>query len=161
MAVRRPFPESIKIPSNPSHDKDLHMRATTRLWRAVGPVALLATLALTLPERPLAAEKDKTMTNSAYIVMVEFPVPPEQSEQVVSTVRGLLDNIVRKQHGFDFARIHREAKGGKVINYMQWRSQDAFDKFRAVHKDEIGAAIGKFGPKFSFYEIVYTAETTK
>jgi quinol monooxygenase YgiN len=96
-----------------------------------------------------------------YVVMVEFAVKAEESEAVVATVRGLLDTIVHKQDGFQFARIHQEIDGGKVINYMQWSSKEAFDTFRAAHKDQVSAAVGKYGPKFVFYHVPYAIQPNR
>lgn len=96
-----------------------------------------------------------------YVVMVEFPVESEKSEEVVATVHELLDTIVRRQEGFQLARIHREIDGGKVINYMQWRSKQDFDSFRAAHKDQVTAAIGTFGPRFCFYDVEHMVEPVR
>ena len=121
-----------------------------------------AILATALAALPLWTEFAHSAANAAeehmYIVMVEFPVEAGQSDEVVATVRGLLDSLVSKQEGFQSARIHRATEGGKVVNYMQWRRKEDFDAFRAAHKDQVTAAVGKFGPKFFFYEVVHTAE---
>jgi quinol monooxygenase YgiN len=139
-----------------------------RLLRAAAPrrskqgickatVAAMALGSMAVVPTALAQSAENTGQNS-YVVMVEFAVKAEESEAVEATVRGLLDTIVHKQEGFQFARIHREIGGGKVINYMQWSSKEAFDTFRAAHKDQLSAAVGKFGPKFVFYQIAYTIE---
>jgi quinol monooxygenase YgiN len=133
-----------------------------KLGRYLAPASLSAALAAAAMLNSLGpVSADPARSPAGFVVMVEFAVEAERSEQVVSTVRGLLDRIVRTQDGFHFARIHREANGGKVVNYMQWQNRAAFDKFRGVHKDEVGAAIGKFGPKFSFFEIAHVTEAAK
>lgn len=101
-----------------------------------------------------ATAEDQTM----YAVLVEFDVAADQTAAVLSTVEGLLTDLVRHQEGFVQARLNREADGAKVINYMLWEDADAFDAFRAEHKEHIGQAIGQFGPKFSFYNIAKSVE---
>jgi quinol monooxygenase YgiN len=125
-------------------------------WNAKALLVAFATLLL-MPIG-MAQSTEFKGDNPMYVVMVEFPVKPEESDDVVATVRGLLDTLVSQQGGFQLARIHRESEGGKVINYMQWSSKDAFENFRSLHKDQVSAAIGKFGPKFSFYRVQYTVE---
>jgi quinol monooxygenase YgiN len=124
--------------------------------QAIGKATVAAMALGSLAVAPTAvAQSAENTRQNAYVVMVEFVVKPEESEAVEATVRGLLDTIVHKQEGFQLARIHREIGGGKVINYMQWSSKEAFDTFRAAHKDEVSAAVGKFGPKFVFYQVAY------
>lgn len=88
-----------------------------------------------------------------YVVMVEFDVDPNTTDAVLAAVEGLLMDLVRHQEGFVAARLHRQFEGPKVVNYMHWTSKDAFDAFRAVHKDKVGAAVGAYGPQFNFYEV--------
>jgi heme-degrading monooxygenase HmoA len=88
-----------------------------------------------------------------YAVMVEFDVAAHQTQMVASTVEGLLTDLVRHQKGFVEARLNREADGAKVINYMLWEDADAFNTFRAEHKERIGQEISQYGPKFSFYNV--------
>lgn len=120
--------------------------------RTVAAAALSVALAASVPTH--ATAEDQAM----YAVMVEFDVAAEQTEAVLSTVEGLLTELVSHQDGFVQARLNRQADGPKVINYMLWESADAFDAFRAEHKERIGQAIGKFGPKFSFYNIAKSVE---
>lgn len=88
-----------------------------------------------------------------FIVMVDFSVEANKAEKVVEVVGDLLERLVRRQPGFESARLHREIEGGRVVNYMQWRDRQAFDDFRARHKDEVTAAISPFAPRFGFFGI--------
>jgi heme-degrading monooxygenase HmoA len=123
----------------------LHIRAA--IAAAVVSAALVA-----MP--PYSQAEEATM----YAVMVEFDVASDQTEAVLSTVEGLLTDLVRHQDGFVQARLNRQADGPKVINYMLWENPDAFTAFRAEHKERIGQAIGQYGPKFSFYNIAKSVE---
>lgn len=93
-----------------------------------------------------------------YAVMVEFDIAEDHTNAVVNTVDGLLTDLVRHQNGFIQARLNRQADGPKVVNYMLWESEGAFAAFRAENRDRIGAAIGHFGPKFTFYNVARSIE---
>lgn len=93
-----------------------------------------------------------------YAVMVEFDVATDQTDAVLTTVEGLLTDLVRHQEGFIQARLNRQADGAKVINYMLWKDADAFKAFRAGNQELVSQAIGQYGPKFSFYNIASSVE---
>lgn len=93
-----------------------------------------------------------------FIVIVRFPVDAGRTKEVIAAVKGFLDTVVSKQDGFEFARVHREIDGSNVINYVQWRDREAFDSFRSTYKDQLAAAVGQYGPQFSFFEIVHIVE---
>ncbi len=90
--------------------------STKQRMQAIGKAVILATAIGSSGGTAAWAQDAGSSGQSTYIVMVEFPVKTGESEAVVATVRSLLDTIVHKQDGFQFARIHREIDGGKVIN---------------------------------------------
>jgi heme-degrading monooxygenase HmoA len=120
--------------------------------RNVVAAAVLVAAMVTSPVHSQAEEAEM------YAVMVEFDVADHQTEAVLGTVEELLTDLVRHQAGFVQARLNREAGGAKVINYMLWEDADAFNAFRAEHKERIGQAISQYGPEFSFYNIAKSVE---
>jgi heme-degrading monooxygenase HmoA len=122
-----------------------------QICRAIA-AAILSAATVALPFHSKAEEA------AMYAVMVEFDVAADQTEAVLSAVEGLLTDLVRHQDGFVQARLNRQTDGAKVINYMLWENGDAFNAFRAEHKDRIGQAISPYGPKFSFYNIAKSIE---
>ena len=126
----------------------------TRARHAARAAALGLALAVAAPT---ALAEESTM----YAVMVEFDVTPEQTDAVVDTVEGLLSDLVRHQPGFLQARLNRQADGPKVVNYMLWESADAFGRFRAENKERIGEAVGKFGPRFTFYDVARSVDPAR
>jgi heme-degrading monooxygenase HmoA len=94
-----------------------------------------------------------------FVVIVTFDVTPERVEAAVAAVEGVVARLVAHQPGFRRARIHRGAGAtpGKAVNYMEWDSEADFMAFRAAHAEEVTAAVGEFGPGFSFFTVA--AET--
>lgn len=119
------------------------------------------TTALLLFASLTAATQSKSEESAMYAVMVEFNVAEEQTEAVVSTVAGLLTELVRHQKGFVEARLNRQTDGPKVVNYMLWENGDAFAAFRSENKDRIGQAIGQYGPTFTFYEVAKSVDAAQ
>jgi len=91
-----------------------------------------------------------------YIVIVTFE-QPDHAEAVETAVRGLLDRLVSRQPGFRRARLHRGTgpSAGRVVNYMEWESAEAFQAFRAAHGPEVTEAVGRYEPGFAFYEVAH------
>jgi heme-degrading monooxygenase HmoA len=88
-----------------------------------------------------------------FTVMVRFSVTSTPDE-IESNVVGLVSNIVRHQAGFRRSLIHRRDDASEVVNVMIWDDRASFDGFRARHKDDVTAAVGRFGPQFSFFDVV-------
>jgi heme-degrading monooxygenase HmoA len=88
-----------------------------------------------------------------FTVLVRFSVT-STPEEIESSVLGLVTSIVRHQPGFRQSRIHRRDDASEVVNMMVWDDRASFDGFRARHKDDVAAAVGRYGPQFSFYDVV-------
>jgi heme-degrading monooxygenase HmoA len=88
-----------------------------------------------------------------FTVMVRFSVT-STPEEIESNVVRLVSNIVRHQPGFRQSLIHRRDDASEVVNAMVWDDRASFDGFRARHKDDVAAAVGRFGPQFSFYDVL-------
>tara|TARA_R110001606_G_scaffold269071_1_gene417733 strand:- start:537 stop:833 length:297 start_codon:yes stop_codon:yes gene_type:complete len=90
------------------------------------------------------------------IVLVEFPVGPEDTEACARAVGDLTATLVAGQPEFHGAILHTDAASGHVLNYMEWDSHAAFIAFRDANADAIGAAIGRFSPQGRMLDIVRT-----
>jgi heme-degrading monooxygenase HmoA len=93
-----------------------------------------------------------------FIVMVRFQVLGT-FEEIEPSIQRLLATIVRRQPGFQSARIHRRDDGAEVVNYMIWNDRASFDAFRTRHKDEVWHDVGRFGPQSSIYDVVHEARS--
>lgn len=89
-------------------------------------------------------------------VIFEFNIKPEQQEDVSSMIQKLVGEIVRHVPGFICSHLHVSTDGEKVLNYFQWESKEAFDKFRQDEdkQQHIRPLITKYSPKPRMYEIV-------
>jgi heme-degrading monooxygenase HmoA len=55
-----------------------------------------------------------------------FVVDPENQQRLVELWQRATDDVMRHLPGFISANVHRSFDGTKVLNYAQWRSQEAF-----------------------------------
>lgn len=92
------------------------------------------------------------------IVMVEFAVGPERVEACAKAVAEITGSLVARQPAFHGATVHSEAATGTVWNVMKWDSHQAFIDFRDGNADQIGAALGEFGPKGHMLDVAATVE---
>ena len=92
-----------------------------------------------------------------FIVLTLFEPSSETAEANATAVRDVLDRIVAKQPGFIRARLHRGTgqTEGMVVNYMEWESEEAFHAFRARHGSEVTEAVGRYNPRFTFFEVAH------
>jgi quinol monooxygenase YgiN len=92
-------------------------------------------------------------------VIFEFDVQPEEQQPLREGIERLVRDIVSHQPGFLSADLHLSRDGRKVLNYFQWESQEAFDRFRAdeAHQSRIRPVIGPYGPTPRIYDVVFSA----
>lgn len=81
------------------------------------------------------------------VVMVEFPVGSDATDECVAALEQLTTSVVAKQPKFHGATVHIETATGTVINIMQWEKASDFIEFRDANQDIIGPVLGKYGPK--------------
>ena len=88
-----------------------------------------------------------------FTVIVTFEPGADRVDANYAAVKAILSELVAHQPGFRRGRVHLGHAGDekRVINYMEWESEDAFLAFRASNRDEIMARVGEFGPSFAFY----------
>ncbi len=56
-----------------------------------------------------------------------FTVKPERQQQLIDLLVEATEAVMRHQHGFISANIHRSFDGQRVTNYAQWRSREDFE----------------------------------
>lgn len=92
-------------------------------------------------------------------VVFEFDIEPEEQQPLCEAVMRLVGDIVSRQPGFVSANLHLSRDGRKVLNYLQWESLEAFERFRDDDEAQrrIRAVIGPYGPKPRVHDIVFAA----
>lgn len=100
-----------------------------------------------------------TDKNDPVTVINVFTVEnPEQQQQIVDF---LVENveIPKKLPGFISATLHKSLDGKRVVNYVQWRNQEALEA--AIKEPDfipVAKQAGDFSTHdFHFYKVVFTA----
>ena len=57
-----------------------------------------------------------------------FTVDPSRQQQLVDTLIEITKEVWRSQDGFISASVHKSKDGKKVVNYVQYKGKEAFDK---------------------------------
>lgn len=57
-----------------------------------------------------------------------FTVDPSKQQQLVDALIETTKQVWHKQDGFISASIHKSVDGKKVVNYVQYKGKEAFDK---------------------------------
>ena len=55
-----------------------------------------------------------------------FTVQPDRARELADLLRAATEEVMQHVDGFISANIHLSADGARVVNYAQWRSEDAF-----------------------------------
>jgi heme-degrading monooxygenase HmoA len=89
-------------------------------------------------------------------VIFEFDVEPDEQQPLRASIEALVRDIVSRQPGFLSADLHLSRDGRKVLNYFQWETLEAFERFRAdeTAQSRIRPVIGPYGPTPRIYDIV-------
>ncbi|MFN3144866.1 MAG: antibiotic biosynthesis monooxygenase family protein [Paracoccaceae bacterium] len=93
-----------------------------------------------------------------FVVLVIFEPSAADRAANADAVHGILDRLVAGQPGFRRARLHTGtgATPDMVVNYMEWDDEDAFRAFRDRHGAEVTEAVGRFAPRFTFFQVAHT-----
>ena len=94
------------------------------------------------------------------VVIVEFAVGPELTDECVTALKELMTSVVAREPRFHGATIHKEESTGTVINIMKWDKATDFVKFRDSNQEIIGPVLGKYGPKGRMLKIVVEIESS-
>jgi heme-degrading monooxygenase HmoA len=129
---------------------------------AIVPLSLTACTPGAEAGLPAEDRRQATVIGSeqdVFTVIFEFEIQPDQQEEISAAIQQLLSEVVSTQPGFISAHLHLSTDGGKVLNYFQWESQDAFNTFRANEEamSQIQPVIAPYGPMPRVCEIVYSA----
>jgi quinol monooxygenase YgiN len=78
-----------------------------------------------------------------------FTVAPERQAELVDLLEGAAEQTMRRLPGFISASIHRSLDGTRVVNYMQWESEAAFeasfqDEGAQAQRARIGAVVAGY-----------------
>ncbi len=99
--------------------------------------------------------------NSNIITLINvFAVEPSKQQKLVDMLIEATEQIMNKQEGFISANIHKSLDGTKVINYAQWKSQEAFEKMlknpkALIHMNDISNIAKSDG---NLYDVIFTDE---
>jgi hypothetical protein len=57
-----------------------------------------------------------------------FTVDPSRQQELVDALVETTKEVWRYQDGFNSASVHKSKDGKKVVNYIQYKGKEAFDK---------------------------------
>jgi len=93
--------------------------------------------------------------NSVFAQIDIFPVEPEQQQSLVDSLVDYVETVLKQQPGFVSASIHQSRDGLRVVNYIQWSSQDDYDTY--INSGEVrslSTSLSTFAlPNSHLYEI--------
>ena len=94
------------------------------------------------------------------VVIVEFAVGPELTDECANALKELVTSVVAREPRFHGATIHKEDSTGTVINIMKWDEAADFVKFRDSNQEIVGPIVGKYGPEGRMLKIVVEIESS-
>lgn len=71
-----------------------------------------------------------TKDNDVLTVVVYFHVQAEKQQELVDTIREMIEAFTSKQSGLVSTNIHRSEDGTRVLNYAQWESREYYEAFK-------------------------------
>ena len=92
-----------------------------------------------------------------------FKVRDGQAPPVVQSLQTFTEEQTRKMPGFVGASVHVSLDGTTVVNYVQWKTRDAFDAMfespaAKQHMRELKAFVVSVSPVF--YDVVYVGSAS-
>lgn len=84
-----------------------------------------------------------------------FPVEPEQQQPLVDSLIDYIKTLFKQQSGFVAAAIHRSRDGLRVVNYVQWKSQNDYETYiNNTEVPSLSSQLSAFSaPNSRLYEI--------
>lgn len=100
--------------------------------------------------------------NSVVTQINLIKVEPQNQQQLVSLMTEQVESVMSKQPGFISSTIHKSVDGTRVVNYVQWSSQELLDAAHqtpefAAHFQKYEQLIVEGGPYV--YDIAYQDST--
>ena len=87
-----------------------------------------------------------------------FTVDPSKQQELVDILVEAAEQVWNLQDGFISATIHKSFDGKKVVNYLQWKSKEAFETRlkdpQAIIK--MNKVLSMARASGSLYEVVFT-----
>lgn len=66
--------------------------------------------------------------NNNFVTQINLiKVEPENQQQLLELMMEQAETVMAKQPGFISSNIHKSVDGTRVVNYVQWSSQDLLD----------------------------------
>jgi quinol monooxygenase YgiN len=89
----------------------------------------------------------------------EFTIEPSKQQEIIDALVETTKKVWRMQEGFISASIHKSKDGKKVVNYIQYKGKEAFDKRldnpeAIIHMNEILSMAKADG---NLYDVVFMA----
>jgi len=106
-----------------------------------------------------------TIDDQAHIFTLinTFKVHDGQAAQVVESLRKFTEEQTKRMPGFVGASVHVSLDRTTVVNYVQWKTRDAFDAMfespaAKEHMRELNAFVVSVSPVF--YDVVYVGKAS-
>jgi heme-degrading monooxygenase HmoA len=92
-------------------------------------------------------------------VVLEFDIEAEEQQPLRAGVERLIREVLSRQPGFVAAHLHVSRDHRKVLNYLQWESLQAFERFCGDEREQrrMRPIIGPYGPRQRVYDVVFAA----
>ncbi|HWR48109.1 MAG TPA: antibiotic biosynthesis monooxygenase family protein [Pseudonocardiaceae bacterium] len=74
----------------------------------------------------MSAESTISVSTPVMTLINMFTVEPARQQELVQLLVTATEEVIQHQPGFVSANIHASADGGRVVNYAQWESEQAF-----------------------------------
>ncbi|ALC83542.1 MULTISPECIES: antibiotic biosynthesis monooxygenase family protein [Bacillus] len=89
-----------------------------------------------------------------------FTVDPDRQEELVALLIQATESVMKKFPGFLSANFHQSLDGTKVVNYAQWKDEEAFSRMlkdpeALVHMKKAEEIAEQYDP--TLYQVVYTS----
>jgi hypothetical protein len=82
-----------------------------------------------------------THTQQPFTVLIEFDVPPERQQDLVTMLAARIDQTLPAVAGFLSATIQASVDGHTVINYARWASREAWEAATGLDAMHTGAQV--------------------
>ncbi len=91
-----------------------------------------------------------------------FEIDREKQDTLVDEIRGTVDSM-DELPGFVSLSLHRSLDGERVVNYVQFESQEAFEALRESRdwEADMGEAMASAEVDPHFYEVVLTHDASE
>jgi hypothetical protein len=92
-------------------------------------------------------------------VILEFDIEAVEERPLRTGIERVIREVLSGQFGFVAGHLHVSRDHRKVLNYLQWESLEAFERFRDDEDTQrlIRPVIGPYGPKQWVVDIVFAA----